>query len=246
MNQKVNEALEMIASAIRIELKEDQIICPTCKGVTIIQVEDGNSNYIKQCPSCRGRGIRRVCKHCGKTYEFSCLCDKSQEEQRKSYMEALRQKKESEERQLEDLKRKALRIENFSLLEESEDINGLFINGVYYEKDQKDRIKDVLKDIAKKNIDNKYVPLFFVSKRKYLEVDIEDRLKDEADDLIEDGSEMVDDIKDSEDYQTGIKLLNKAIKDSNLYVEEINYGVVVDLSDMYNDIVNIEILKGVL
>lgn len=93
MNQKVNEALEMIASAIRIELKEDQIICPTCKGVTIIQVEDGNSNYIKQCPSCRGRGIRRVCKHCGKTYEFSCLCDKSQEEQRKSYMEALRQKK---------------------------------------------------------------------------------------------------------------------------------------------------------
>lgn len=144
------------------------------------------------------------------------------------------------------MKREALRIENFSLLEESEDINGLFINGVYYEKDQKDRIKDVLKDIAKKNIDNNYVPLFFVSKRKYLEVDIEDRLKNEADDLIEDGSEMVDDIKDSEDYQAGMKLLNKAIKDSNLYVEEINYGVVVDLSDMYNDIVNIEILKGVL
>lgn len=243
MNQKVNEALEIIASSIRMELKEDQIICPTCKGVTIIQVEDGNSNYIKQCPSCRGRGVRRVCKHCGKTYEFSCLCDKSQEEQRKSYMEALRQKKESEERQLEDLKREALRIENFSLLEESEDINGLFINGVYYEKDQKDRIKDVLKDIAKKNINNKYVPLFFVSKRKYLEVDIEDRLKNEADDLIEDGSEMVDDIKDSDDYQAGMKLLNKAIKDSNLYVEEINYGVVVDLSDMYYEFIE-KHLKG--
>lgn len=243
MNPKVNEALEMIASAIRIELKEEEIICPTCKGVTIVQVEEGNSNYIKQCPDCRGKGIRRVCKHCGKTYDFSCLCEDSQNEQRQRYADIVRQHKEQEERTLESLKQEALRIENFSLLEESDDIDGLFINGVYYAKDQKDIIKEVLKDIAKKNVNNKYVPLFFVSKRKYLEVDIEDKLKDEADDLIEDGSEMIDNIKDSEDYQNGMKLLNKAIKESNLYAEEMNYSTVVDLSEMYNSIVNIEIRK---
>lgn len=246
MNPKVNEALEMIASAIRMELKEEEIICPTCKGVTIVQVEEGNNNYIKQCPDCRGKGVRRVCKHCGKTYDFSCLCEDSQNEQRQRYAEIVRQHKEQEERTLESLKQEALRIENFSLLEESDDIDGLFINGIYYAKDQKETIKEVLKDIARKNVNNKYVPLFFVSKRKYLEVDIEDKLKDEAEDLIEDGSEMVDNIKDSDDYKNGMKLLNKAIKDSDIYVEEMNYSTVVDLSEMYNSIVNIEVLKGVL
>lgn len=40
-----------------------------------------------------------------------------------------------------------------------------------------------------------------------------------------------------------MKLLNKVIKDSDLYVEEINYGVVVDLSDMYYEFIE-KHLKG--
>jgi hypothetical protein len=74
------ELINQLTDKLIINLKEDEQLCPTCKGLRFILVERGNQAYIESCKDCH-TGKVYVCKYCGKTSPTGhCDCEGTKQE----------------------------------------------------------------------------------------------------------------------------------------------------------------------
>lgn len=79
--KSTQELFNELTDRLIIPLKDNEIVCPTCKGLrfTYKQTND-KEGYIQTCSSCYN-GKLYVCKHCGKSNKTDhCNCDKSNNE----------------------------------------------------------------------------------------------------------------------------------------------------------------------
>ena len=69
-----------IQDKIILDLKEDEIPCPKCKGLRFYYVEENGKSYIETCKECH-TGKLYICKYCqkGNTSDY-CNCKKAREE----------------------------------------------------------------------------------------------------------------------------------------------------------------------
>ena len=79
-NLSTRELFNQIKERLIIDLKENETVCPACKGMRFILIEEGSNSYIGQCGNCYD-GKVYVCKHCGEGNKTShCDCKGSREE----------------------------------------------------------------------------------------------------------------------------------------------------------------------
>lgn len=77
---QVKELFEQIQGAIILDLKENEIPCPKCKGLRFYYVEKNGKGYIETCRECYA-GKLYICKHCQKgSGSDYCSCEKAREE----------------------------------------------------------------------------------------------------------------------------------------------------------------------
>lgn len=68
-----------------IELKENEILCPECRGLRFILVEEGNKAFIESCRRCH-TGKQYVCKYCGKgNMTDHCECKEARQERQDKF-----------------------------------------------------------------------------------------------------------------------------------------------------------------
>jgi hypothetical protein len=81
MENKIStrELYSQLQDRLIIDLNENEILCPECKGLRFAFVEKGDSGFIESCRRCY-TGKLYICKHCGKSYKSSCDCKEAQEE----------------------------------------------------------------------------------------------------------------------------------------------------------------------
>jgi hypothetical protein len=76
------ELMNQLTDKLILDLKENERLCPTCKGLRFILVERGNHSYIENCRDCH-TGKVYVCKHCGNTSPTRhCDCEGVENERR--------------------------------------------------------------------------------------------------------------------------------------------------------------------
>lgn len=74
------ELYAQLQDRIVVDLKEDEIACPECKGLRFVYVQKDDTGYIETCRHCY-TGKLFVCKHCGKTNKTDyCNCREAKEE----------------------------------------------------------------------------------------------------------------------------------------------------------------------
>jgi hypothetical protein len=64
-----------------VELKENEVLCPECKGLTFVLKLDASNEhgYIERCQRCY-TGKLEVCKHCGAENKSLCQCKGANDE----------------------------------------------------------------------------------------------------------------------------------------------------------------------
>lgn len=73
------ELFKQIHDAIILDLKEDEIPCPKCKGLRFYYVEKNGKGYIETCRECH-TGKLYICKYCEKPNKSDfCNCKIAQE-----------------------------------------------------------------------------------------------------------------------------------------------------------------------
>lgn len=74
-----NELYSQLQERIVMDLEEDEIICPECKGLRFVYIQKNGKGYIESCRRCH-TGKLTVCKYCGKANKSWCDCKEAQEE----------------------------------------------------------------------------------------------------------------------------------------------------------------------
>jgi hypothetical protein len=80
-----------LQSKLIIDIKENEIVCPNCKGLRFVLIEKSDKGYIESCQRCYA-GKVNICKHCGNDSKLSCQCGQSRRERDTIYCSAQAQK----------------------------------------------------------------------------------------------------------------------------------------------------------
>ena len=78
------ELFSQLQNKLIINLKENEALCPECKGLRFILVERNSQAFIESCRHCY-TGTLYVCKHCGKLNKSWCDCTASNDERNNEY-----------------------------------------------------------------------------------------------------------------------------------------------------------------
>lgn len=74
------ELFTQLQDRLVLDLKENEIACPKCKGLRMFYVQNGDKGYIETCRNCH-TGKLYVCKYCSKaTNTDYCDCKEASEE----------------------------------------------------------------------------------------------------------------------------------------------------------------------
>jgi hypothetical protein len=87
MENKIStrELYSQLQDKLIINLDENEIPCPECKGLHFVFVEKNNSGYIESCRRCY-TGKLFVCKYCGTANKTDhCNCKEAQEERNNKF-----------------------------------------------------------------------------------------------------------------------------------------------------------------
>jgi hypothetical protein len=80
-----------LQSKLIIDIKENEIVCPNCKGLRFVLIEKSDKGYIESCQRCYA-GKVNICKHCGNDSKLSCQCGQSKRERDTIFCSAQAQK----------------------------------------------------------------------------------------------------------------------------------------------------------
>jgi hypothetical protein len=78
-NLSTNELFTQLQNRLKLNLEENQVVCPNCKGLRLVLVESETKRYVESCHRCYN-GALYVCKYCSDTYKSVCNCSEAQTE----------------------------------------------------------------------------------------------------------------------------------------------------------------------
>lgn len=165
------ELFTQLQDRLVLDLKENEIPCPKCKGLRMFYVQNGDKGHIDTCRDCH-TGKLYVCKHCGKANDTDCCdCEEAYKERNNKW-------------KLEQAKKDN---ENF---QKAEKINYKDYDG-YYLTDEYERLKD--QDdleiwIEEKLTDGETVPdyLWAVEENYRVSIDLQEVISEKCEDGYED------------------------------------------------------------
>ena len=159
-----------LQSKLIIDIKENEIVCPNCKGLRFVLIEKSDKGYIESCQRCYA-GKVNICKHCGNDSKLSCQCGQSRRERDTIYCSAQAQKELDAYNQAEKI---SFNDYNGKFLLESDD----------YAKD-KDDIEEWIYEELK---DGKEVPgyLWATESEKVFSIDLNEIISEKCEDGYED------------------------------------------------------------
>lgn len=226
MGESTQELMNELTNKLIIPLHDNEILCPTCKGLRFVLEQRGKQAYIESCSNCYN-GKVYVCKYCGKHNQTNyCNCDKATEERHKEF-DKKQQEKEHK------LFKKAKKIK-------FNDYNGYFFipnyEGHVYDGDE---VYDWLYNKIKYDkLSNEELPSYLWSTlpEPVFEVNLEDIIYDKCEDGYEDMNSFLN--TDDKDFKLAQQHLDKWYKKQgdavNTYYE--NYNVAILLDDAITEI----------
>lgn len=210
------ELMNQLADRLIIDLKEDEILCSTCKGLRFVLTQQGKKSYISSCRDCYS-GKHYVCKHCGESHKTNmCDCDGAREEKYDK----------QEEFELERFNR-ATKI-NYK------DYDGMFIwnDRAINKEDLEEEIYEIIYDGEEPP---KYI---YATSKEYINIGVD--LHDEISNNCADGYEDMETYLDinSEKLTQAQELIDEWIKEQGdlLYSYTEDYSKVVLLDEIVKEI----------
>jgi hypothetical protein len=222
MNEKkksTQELFDEISEGLIIPLEENEIICPTCKGLRMILKETNEKCYIESCPDCYNGKVYK-CKYCGKLNKTDyCHCDKAEDERHIQW---------EQEQLLKEEKcfKKAKKIK-------INDYYGYFSLDCDEPVIDKEQLYDYLYDKIKyENATDEDLPKFLwaMTPEPVFDLNLEDIIYDKCEDGYDD---MYSNLNvDDEDFRRAQEILDDWYKrqgDSvNMYSEDMTKAVILD------------------
>lgn len=165
------ELFTQLQDRLVLDLKENEIPCPKCKGLRMFYVQNGDEGHIDTCRNCH-TGRLYVCKHCGKANNTDCCDCKKATEERNTKWKLEQTQKDTEHYQ---------KAEKISY----KDYDG------YYLTDGDERLKDLddLEEwIKEKLTDGEDVPnyLWAVEENYRVSIDLQEVISEKCEDGYED------------------------------------------------------------
>lgn len=209
------ELMNKLTSRLKIPLDNNEIVCPTCKGLRMVykQVNE-DEGYIEQCRDCYN-GKLYVCPYCGKANNTdSCNCEES------SKRKELKWKEEQHKKNLQ-LFEKAKKIK-------FNDYKGYFI--INERVVDSDDVSDWLYELIQ---NNEEIPeyLWATTSEPCLSLDLQDIIQEQSDDNgYEDMYNNLD--TSDENLQKSQEYLDKWYKKQgdriNVYTEDYSKAILLD------------------
>jgi hypothetical protein len=218
--ETTQELMNKLTDKLIIPLVDNEIICPTCKGLRIIYKQDNyNEGHIENCRDCYN-GKLYVCKHCGKANKTNhCDCKKSQEERESKFRTEQYEKEQK-------LFEKANKIK-------FRDYNGYFLlDGDEFVRDSDDIYNRVYDRIKYEKATNDDLPTFLwaTAPEPVFTLDLEDIIYDKCEGGYEDMDSNLN--MGDEDLKKAQEYLNEWYKKQgdyvNTYYEDTKTAVLLD------------------
>ena len=173
MENKIStrELYSQLQDKLIINLEEDEILCPECKGLHFAFVEKGDSGFIESCRRCH-TGKLYICKHCGKGNKTDyCDCKEAQKERNDRFYSEQAQKDFKAYKKAEKIHYK--------------DYDGKFIiEGSEYIKDIDDVAEWIYEELSEGNDIPEY--LWATESTPHFSIDLLDVISDKCEDGYED------------------------------------------------------------
>jgi hypothetical protein len=215
MERTTQELFDVLKSKLIIDLKDNEVLCPTCKGLRMNYAQEGEKGYIDKCNDCYN-GKLYECKHCGRLNKTDwCNCNEANGER-------MFKRREKERQELEGYLKTA-KIVKF------EDYNGYFMD-----KESvldSDEFADLYLDSFKKESSPLYT--YSVEGEKLFSLDIYDIINDKTNDGYE---EMYSYLSTESHLLTEVQKLLIQWEEENeralkVYRESVN--TIIDLTSLY-------------
>jgi hypothetical protein len=206
-----------------LDLKENEIACPKCKGLRMFYIQNGDKGHIETCRNCH-TGKLYVCKHCGKANNTDhCDCKEAVEERNNKWKLEQAQK-------------------DFEHYQKAEKISYKDYDGYYFiEEDERLKDQDDLEVwIEEKLIDGEEVPeyLWAVEENYRVSIDLQEVISEKC----EDGYEDMFSCLDTEDIllSQAQNLINQWEKEQgdSLCTYSETYDKAVIIKDLVDKIAN--------
>lgn len=216
------ELFAQLQDRLVLDLKENEIACPKCKGLRMFYVQNGDKGHIDTCRNCH-TGKMYVCKHCGKVNN-TCYCDcKEATEERNTKWELEQKQKDAEHYQ---------KAEKISY----KDYDG------YYLTDGDERLKDLddLKVwIEEQLMDEENVPdyLWAVEENYRVSIDLSEVISEKCEDGYEDMFSCLD--TDSSKLSQAQEIINQWEKEQgdSLCIYSETYDKAIMIKDLVDKII---------
>jgi hypothetical protein len=226
------ELMNELTDKLIIPLKDNEILCPTCKGLRMVykQIND-KEGYIETCRDCYN-GKLYVCKHCGKQNKTDfCNCEESYKERNN---ESYKRQHEKELKLFEKAKKIKFAdydghfiIDDDEHIKTSDDIEEWIYDMIKYEK-----LED--EDLPQYLWATKPEPVFTLN----LYDIIYDKTEDGYEDMYSNLNTDDDDLEKAQEYLD--KWYKKQGDSVNVYYEDNNIAVLLDdlIKEIKEDIKN--------
>lgn len=214
------ELMKELQNRIIIPLEENEIQCPTCKGLRFVyKQKNDKEGYIESCKDCYN-GKLYVCKYCGKTNKTDyCDCNEAEEERKEKFNTEVYGKEQK-------LFEKANKVK-------FKDYNGRFIlDGDAYVKDSDDVYDWLYDKIVYDKLTDEELPKFLwgTQSQPAFSLDIRDIISDKTEDGYEDMYSNLD--TDDENLDKAQEYLDKWYEKQgdriNVYYEDHKVAVLLD------------------
>lgn len=214
------ELFSQLQDKLIINLSDNEVVCPECKGLRFVLNEHNRKGYIESCRRCY-TGKLYVCEYCEKLYRTQCDCTASHDERRNKF----RMKQAQEEL---EAYQKADKISY-------KDYNGHYVFG----NDERLKSQDDLEEwIYEKLKDGEDVPeyLWVVRGLPHFTIDLLDVINDKCEDGYED---MYDNLNTESPLLAQAQELLKQWENEQgerLYVFNETYAMAVIIKDLVEEI----------
>ena len=85
MEYSAEQLIKMLQKKLILNLRENEVVCPTCKGLNFVLTQEEKSAYIEKCKTCY-TGKLYACPFCGKQSKTGyCDCEGVQKQRESEY-----------------------------------------------------------------------------------------------------------------------------------------------------------------
>lgn len=221
-NATAKELISGLQENLIIDLKENEMLCPECRGLTfVLKLDDsGEHGHIERCNRCY-TGKLTVCKHCGNGNKSWCQCKEADDERHNEW-------------RMKKAKKDAEAFQKAEKIHYKEYDGKFIINDSDYIKDIDD-VADWINDLLSEGEEPPEY-LWAVESRPHFSIDLYDVINDKCEDGYEEMYSNLD---------TGSLLLSQAQElisqwekeqGESLYIFDETYKKAVIIKDLVEEI----------